>query len=240
MARTEGKRSEPKTRASARPAVVRPTLPEAEEPSSDLGRKVILVAAILIGLVVVVVLGITLAGEEERDTAEGSLTLPYVAVTGGALPLFNDPADDAAVGLPMPEVSSSDFSGFPASVTNDGVPKLIVFLAHWCSHCEREVPALQAWIDQNGIPDGVDMVSVATSISDIRPNYPPDAWLEREGWTPRVVVDDAAGSISSAFGLNAFPYYVLVDGSGTVVQRLAGGQSPEFVGLMLYSLAESG
>ena len=194
----------------------------------------------LVGLAAVVVLGVTLAGEDARETVGDEFLRPDVTVSGRALPSLNDSGDDPALGLPAPEVSSFDFSGQPASIEHDGTPKLILFLAHWCSHCRREVPAVQGWIDQNGIPAGVDFVSVATSISEFQANYPPDAWLEREGWTPRVVVDNAANSISTAFGLTGFPFYVLVDGSGSVVQRISGGVSPDVVGTKLQALAIGG
>ena len=51
-------------------------------------------------------------------------------------------------------------------------------------------------------------------------------------------MDDAQNSISAAYGLVSFPYYVLVDGTGTVVQRLTGEQNPEFVGSKLAELAQ--
>lgn len=240
MARTEGKRGAPKVRPSAEPAPVRPTLPTSGDRPSGLGKKIVLAGAILVALAAVVVLGITLAGEEEREPEREALLLPDVTVTGPILPRYDNTVGDPAAGLPAPEVSSFDFSGQPASIENDGIPKLIVFLAHWCDHCQREVPAVQGWINHNGIPPGVDFVSVATAISEVRPNYPPDTWLEREGWTPRVVVDSAAGSIANAFGLNAYPYYVLLDGSGTVVRRISGGIAPEIMGSMLQALAAGG
>ena len=241
MARTGGKRSDPRTRPSARPAPVKPTLPTTDEQPSGLGKRILLVGLGLVGLAVLVVIGIGLAGEEASEPDREALLLPDVSVSGGSLPPHagNDSADPA-LGLPAPEVTSTDFSGLPASIVHDGVPKMIVFLAHWCDHCRREVPALQAWIDQNGVPAGVDLVSVATSISEIRPNYPPDAWLRREGWTPRVVVDNSASSISQAYGLTAFPYYVMVDGAGNVVQRVSGGVPSELAGAFLQSLAAGG
>ena len=246
MARTEGKRSQPKAKATTKPAA-RPAPPPAaaalpeQEKSSGLGKKVIIAGAVLVGLAAVVVLGITLAGEEADDPGGGGFAFPDVSISSGGLPPFDgNPADDPALGMSIPEVSSLDFDGTPASIENDGTPKMILFLAHWCVHCQREVPALQSWIDQNGVPAGVDLVSVATSISEIRSNYPPDAWLRREGWTPPVVVDNSAGSIANAFGLTSFPYYVLVDGSGEVVMRLAGAQNPDFVGGWLNRLAAGG
>lgn len=240
MARTGGKRSTPRVRPSARPAPQRPTLPTASQSSSGMGKKIIIGAAVLVALAVVVVVGITLAQEDETAADQGELVLPEVAVAGSYLPQHDPSVEDPAVGSPAPQVFSADFSGLPAAIEDDGTPKMIVFLAHWCSHCQREVPAVQAWLNDNGVPAGVDFVSVATSISDIRPNYPPDAWLEREGWTPRVVVDDSSSTISNAFGLSAFPYYVLVDGSGTVVRRIAGGIPPNEVGFILEALAAGG
>ena len=237
MARITSKRDEPRPRPSDKPAPVRPSLPTNEDPPSNIGKKIVYAGLGAVALAVVVVLGITLAGEEERSVDDEALLLPNVTVTGNSLPPHDNTATDPAVGLPAPSVSSFDFAGLPATIEADGVPKVIIFLAHWCSHCQREVPVVQAWIDENGIPPGVDVVSIATSISEIRANYPPDVWLEREGWTPRVVVDDAANRISNAFGLSAFPYYVLVDGSGTVVRRISGGVAPEIFGVMLQSLA---
>ena len=241
MARTEGKRSDPRKRPTAQPAPAKPTLPTTEEQPSGLGKKILLIGAGLVALAVLVVIGIGLASEEASEPEREALLLPDVTVSGNVLPPHsgNDSADPA-VGMAAPEVTSTDFSGAPALISNDGTPKMLVFLAHWCPHCQREVPALQAWIDQNGIPDGVDLVSIATSIDEIRPNYPPDAWLRREGWTSRVVVDNVANSISTAYGLTAFPYYVLVDGSGNVVQRISGGVPADVAGEFLQVLAASG
>lgn len=241
MARTGGKRIDPRARPSAQPAPAKPALPTVEEERSGLGKRILLIGAGLVILAVLVVIGAGIAGDEAREPEREALLLPDVTVTGGGLPPHagNEQADPAA-GLPAPEVTSTDFSGLPASITNDGTPKMIVFLAHWCPHCQREVPAMQAWIDQNGIPAGVDLVSVATSIDEIRPNYPPDAWLRREGWTPRVVVDDAANSISQAYGLTAFPYYVLVDGTGNILRRISGGVPADVAGAFLQSLAAEG
>ena len=240
MARTGGKRTQPRARPSARPAPPRPTLPTAEAQPSGLGKKILLAGGGLVALAVVIVVGLTLATEDQTATEQEAFLLPDVTVNGSILPPYSGTAQDPGVGLAMPEIFSADFSGLPASIERDGIPKMILFLAHWCPACQREVPAVQAWIDQNGVPAGVDFVSVATSIDEIRPNYPPDAWLRREGWTQRVVVDSATSRIAAAYGLNAFPYYVLVDGSGTVVRRISGGVSADAVGAMLEALAAGG
>ena len=242
MARTGGKREAPRERIAAKPAPKRPTLPtvdDVDSASSGLARKIGFGAIGLVVFAGLIALGVSLANQE--DPAD---TLPDVTVeivSGTPIPPFdpNNP-DDPARGTLAPEIQSVDFAGDPAGILNDGTPKLILFLAHWCPHCQREVPALQSWIDTNGVPEGVDFVSVATSITEVRPNYPPNSWLEREGWTQRVVVDDATSTIGGVYGLSSFPYYVLVDGSGVIVQRISGEQDPETVGVLLEALALTG
>jgi hypothetical protein len=54
------------------------------------------------------------------------------------------------------------------------------------------------------------------------PNYPPSAWLEREGWTSPVVVDDRASTVGATFGVTGYPYFVFVDGNGRVAHRASG------------------
>ena len=241
MARTGGKRSQPKARPAAAPAPVRAPLPTAdEEQSTGLGKKIILAGIGLVAVAALVVLGINLATEEQQGTEAAAFLTPDVSVTGGPLAPFAGAAEDNSIGALAPEVQSADFAGAPMSIEHDGTPKLILFLAHWCEFCRREVPALQGWINANGIPAGVELVSVATSNSEIRPNYPPSVWLEREGWTPPVLVDDEAGRIAQAYGLTSFPYYVAVDGSGVVQGRFAGEQHPSTVGAILADLAEGG
>lgn len=137
-------------------------------------------------------------------------------VTGAPLAAFTDSSSDTSVGQVIPAVTSPT-----GSITLDGRPKVLIFLAHWCSHCQNEVPVVQAWLDQGGLPADVDLISVSTSIDPTLPNYPPEAWLTREGWTPPVIVDPG-NVVANAFGLSAFPYFVFVNGDGTVKGRLTG------------------
>lgn len=142
-------------------------------------------------------------------------------ITGLGLVPFENPTGDPAVGRPAPTVVGASFDGRPVSIGGTGRPAIIIFLAHWCSHCQAEVPLVQAWLDGGGLPDGVDIVSVSTATDPAAPNYPPDAWLAREGWTPPVVVDPT-GSIADAYGLPGFPYFVFVDADGNVAGRISG------------------
>jgi len=191
----------------------------------------------LVAIAALVVVAINVATEEDQETISEAFLNPDVTVEGPNLSPYASQSPDTAEGVIAPEVQSTDFNGFASSIQHDGTPKLIVFLAHWCEFCRREVPQVQNWVNQNGIPDGVEFVSVATSISEIRPNYPPDNWLRDEGWTQRVLVDDQVSSIGTAYGLTSFPYYVAIDGSGQVLFRIAGEQNPSTVGSFLDVLA---
>ena len=131
MARSEGKRPEPRKRVPAKPAPKRPNLPaaEVEQKSSGLGKKVLIAGVGLAVLAGLTALSLGLANE--TDPAE-SLPAVTVEVSGDLLPPFADPSNDAAVGLVAPEITSVDFAGAPAAISNDGTPKMILFLAHWC------------------------------------------------------------------------------------------------------------
>ena len=75
------------------------------------------------------------------------------------------------------------------------------------------------------MPTEVDFISVSTASDEIRPNYPPNLWLESEGWPVPVVVDDEAGTVANAFGLSGFPFWVAVGSDGTILFRQMGAIS---------------
>jgi len=165
---------------------------------------------------------------DRTDDTDGTTDAPpldiqpgEVTVGGTPLPLLVDGVTDPAAGMPAPEIQGFDFDGNPVGVINDGSSKAILFLAHWCPHCQEEVPRVQGWLDGGGGVGDVEIVSVATSINADLPNFPPDEWLEREGWEPPVIVD-VEDRIFNAYGGSGFPFWVFVDGGGRVVRRSAG------------------
>ncbi len=190
--------------------------------------------AVVIALLVAIVLSM---GGEESGTDVEQFGEP--TITGEALPRFVQGGADPAVGTPIPEVTGAAFDGSTVSIRRDGAPKAIVFLAHWCPHCQDEVPAVQDWLDQDGLPEGVELVSVATATLAQPGNYPPSSWLEREGWTSPVIVDDRVGTVADAFGLPAFPYWVFVDADGLVAGRWSGGLPTETLAATVESLTAS-
>lgn len=184
------------------------------------------------GLVLVLALAaiVSSGGGDEPQSAEGIEETRPVTVTGTALPEY-DPGN-AVVGQTMPEISGQSFDGSPVEIRNDGRAKVIVFVAHWCPHCQKEIPLLADYLKSKSLPSGVDLYTVSTGVTDERPNYPPSRWLEKEGWTVKTLADSESQEAADAFGLSAFPYFVAVDGSGRVVARTSGEISTDQFALL--------
>ena len=161
-----------------------------------------------------------------------SFTFSEVTIKGGTLPEYKRNIEDAAVGAFAPIPTGVDLYGEPITLsTRKGLEEkkasIIVFLAHWCSHCQREVPMIQKFIESNGFPQNINLFSVATHVDKNRNNYPPNEWLEREKYTVPVIFDDEENSIAESFGLSAFPYWVFLNPDGTVYMRHAGSLSED-------------
>lgn len=186
-------------------------------------------------LVIVAILAIVLT-PDPPPTADEYGT---VMISGEALtPFDGDPVDDPAVGASAPEVTGADFYGSPISISSDGRPKVVLFLAHWCPHCQREVQAITQYLVDSDFPAGVDLYSLATFSTPNRPNWPPSAWLA--DWPLPVLVDDEQSSTFRAFGQGDFPFFVFVDANGNVALRLSGEQDPAELADLMESLAGIG
>jgi thiol-disulfide isomerase/thioredoxin len=161
-----------------------------------------------------------------------------VEVIGTALPQFESGAPDPAVGIVAPTLVGSTFDGSPITV-KPGRPTLVIFIAHWCPHCQREVPVLTQWQKSGGVPGGVDVIGVATGTDTSLPNYPPSQWLANEHFPFSVMADSDSQAAAAAFGLASYPYFVLLDSDGKVVQRASGEIDPNSLTPLLNSVAAS-
>lgn len=175
----------------------------------------------VVGLGLIVLLAFSIAGETGLDESVG---FGEVSVEGEDLPFFDSAAADPAVGLTAPTVSGADWDGNDFTIGPDGRAKIIVMLAHWCPHCQAEVPVVQEWVDGGGLPEGVDIYGITVLTNRLRDGdtWPPSEWLEGEGWTIPTIMDDEAGSVVSAYGLTSTPTYVVLDGDNNNLGRLAG------------------
>ena len=186
----------------------------------------------IVGAIIAVVIGgaaivaITSSGSDSTSSTGGISEFSDITVTGETLPAFDSvsSATDAAIGMPAPVVSGKGFTGTEITTDGAGTPTLLVFLAHWCPHCQREVPLLVQWEKDGKTPTGVDVIAVATGTDPANPNFPPSEWLAREEFPALwpVIADSADKKAANAFGLSGYPYFVLVDAQGNVFKRLSG------------------
>jgi len=167
--------------------------------------------------------GAQAASNADQETATVTISgedLPGLPETGQ---LLAPPDQDPAVGIPIPTLTGESFDGSEVVIgADDGTPKMVVFLAHWCPHCQAEVPAMQEWIDSGNVPEGLEIYSVITGVDSSKPNYPPSSWISGAGWEPEALLDDDAQSAATSWGLTGFPYFVMVDADGNVWQRGSG------------------
>ena len=144
--------------------------------------------------------------------------------------------DDPSVGKPMPTASGKNFQEQTVELSK-GQPQLLAFVAHWCPHCQKEVPLVVGWMETGVIPAEVQVTAISTGVSDQKSNYPPQKWLENEGWKGNIIADSASSEIASAFGLTGYPYLVAVNADGKIVGR-GSGELPQSEIEKLVSLAK--
>jgi thiol-disulfide isomerase/thioredoxin len=196
-----------------------------------------IVLVLVAALAVVAVIATRSGGGDEAGA--GLAQVRPVEVTG-ALPADPDAATDPAVGKAAPGLRGASFDGSPVAVSDDGKAKLVVFVAHWCPHCQREVPVLVKWLQDGRLPPSVSLYVVSTAVDRARPNWPPSTWLREAGLTAPVLADDAQGSAASAYGLSAFPFFTATDADGQVMARDSGELSPAQLDQLAAQLATPG
>jgi thiol-disulfide isomerase/thioredoxin len=184
----------------------------------------------IVGAIIAIIIGgaaivaISSSGSESNTSSGNISEFSDITVTGDALPGFDSASTDASIGMTAPIVSGKGFTGTEITTDGAGTPTLLVFLAHWCQFCQREVPLLVQWEKDGLTPTGVDVIAVATGTDPANPNFPPSEWLAREEFPALwpVIADSADKKAANAFGLSGYPFFVLVDAQGKVFTRLSG------------------
>jgi thiol-disulfide isomerase/thioredoxin len=203
----------------ARPA---PKRPPAKPPAP--ARRWPLVGALLVAVAVVLLGAIIVTAVTNKSSTPPDVeqTRP-VTIDGTPLPQLPDSDVDPATGMVAPVLKGASFDGKAQTIGGrTGKPTLVMFVAHWCPHCQAEVPRVVGWRADGTIPAGIDLVAVSTAASANYPNYPPSAWLERVKWPGRVMADDDQSSAATAYGLPVYPFFVALDKEGKVVDRGSG------------------
>ena len=189
----------------------------------------------IIGGAIVLVIGLAVAiGVSLVDEPlDGNLPEGETTISGDVLPEYAGENDiNISVGLQAPSFSGPDQNSEIISLEKNGKSKILLFLAHWCPHCQAEVPVVQEYIDTFGLPADVEVIGILTSIDRSRDNYPPHDWLVKEGWS-EIQIYDLDREIGTAYGLNAFPYWVTLDKELKVVNRVTGELTPDQITVLI-------
>jgi thiol-disulfide isomerase/thioredoxin len=217
--------------AKTRPAPKRPTSKPAGKPASGgraaptqtaVRRRLPLVGIFVVVIAVLLVGAIVATAISRHNKTDVAQTRP-VTVAGTALPELKQSGADAAVGQVAPILRGENFDGKAQTVGGPSdKPTLAMFVAHWCPHCQAEVPRVVSWRADGTIPSDINLVAVSTAASPDYPNYPPSAWLHRVGWPGQVMADDDQQTAAQAYGLPAYPFFVALDKDGKVLARGSG------------------
>lgn len=161
------------------------------------------------------------AGDE--PVAQPVAEVGSAETTGGVLPPLPRSGADPALGITAPTIRAGTFDDTRVEVVPGGGRGLVIgFFAHWCPHCQSELPRLTEWLSRNDPPEGIEIVAVSTSVDSGAPNYPPSAWFEDVGWPELALRDSPTNVIGAGFGLTGFPYFVVIGPDGRVRLRVSG------------------
>jgi len=200
-----------------------------------------IVIGVVVALVAITLVAMRLSDDDGGDgggsgtLAPGDQAYGPVEVEGDDLPPWPD-SGAPHIGMAAPTLVGETPSGEEITIApgEDG-PMVVVFLAHWCPHCQAEVPRIVEETDADGRIDGVQVVAVLTSSTAERENFPPGEWLAREGWKGPVMVDTdpfdetlpSQPVAATAYGMGSFPYMVAIDADGVVTARVQGEQGTD-------------
>lgn len=186
------------------------------------GKTIAVLVAVVVAGAAAVAIGTSGGGNSDGDSS----LQQYQPVTVAGEPLTEIPESgpDSAVGSAVPALSGFDFAGTAVSldVAASKTPTMVVFLAHWCPHCNREVPRILELDGLGGIPAGLRVVAVATGSRRDFPNWPPSQWIKEIGWKWEVMTDSKRADAFRAYGGSGFPMFAFVEPDGKLWNRIGG------------------
>lgn len=187
---------------------------------SNKGFLFIVVAVVIVGALMIAVFS---NRSKDEQAAEAAAQTASVTITGQPLATYpGQGSADPSVGATIPDLRGTTLDGTPATITDDGKAKVLLFAAHWCPHCQKEIPLLAPYLRDNPLPSNVELHTVSTGVNPDAPNYPPSNWFEREQWPTTVIADDENNTAAQAYGLDGYPYFVFVNADNTVSARASG------------------
>jgi thiol-disulfide isomerase/thioredoxin len=172
-------------------------------------------AAGIVLIAVVVIFVVALMGGDGSDGGDGGT--PSAA---GEVTVEGAPRDtQLAPGESVPSFTAPELFGGTVD-WNDyaGAPAVLSVWAPWCPHCQVELPVLDGVMKDHA---GVGFVTITTAV-DAQPGPTPEEYMQENELDFPVAVDDATGTLASAFGIQVFPTLYFVNSDGTVDAALTG------------------
>ena len=198
----------------------------------------------IIGILVVGLAGLAFV-VTQRDAPDFDVQTAPVEIEGDLLvPMPSsgvsaDPASDRSVGQPLPSITGTDFNGNTVSISDDGRAKAIYFLAHWCPHCQAELPRVVELMNDGSQPDNLDVYAISTSFDATR-GMLPELWFKQENFEGPIIRDSDGNDALIHFGGGGFPYAVYADANNNVVARSSGELPTETIAAMWQAAASGG
>lgn len=166
---------------------------------------------VLIAVVVIVV--VALMGGDEGGGGGQPATVGDVTVQGAPR------AGQLEPGETIPSFTAPDLLGGTVAWSDyAGRPAVLSVWAHWCGHCQAELPIVDRVMRDY---PGVGWVTITTSID---PTYAPspEEYLQQNELDFPVAVDDEQGTLAAAFGIEYFPTLYFANSDGTVGAAMTG------------------
>lgn len=194
---------------------------------------------VLMALAVVAALALT-APDPDPSVSSADPTAP----TGSASPASSGVTIDGPVltapvpdGSPIPDFSAPTLDGdtFVWSERAEG-PAVLAIWAPWCPHCQAELPRLAAAAEDH---PGVSLISIATAV-DAQPGPTPQEYMDAEGLSFPVALDDDQATLATGLGVQGFPTTYFVDADGRVIVSASGELDPAAVDEVLTFLEQQG
>ncbi|MSZ12133.1 MAG: redoxin domain-containing protein [Actinobacteria bacterium] len=199
--------------------------------SGDSMRTILYVVLVVVGIAGAVTLGTS--GGSSDTTTDTVVTVPggvqpaeyqKVSSTGGLLAPLPESGADTETGKSVAVLKGYDLQGRPVTIdpAGEGKATMVVFLAHWCPHCNREIPVLNKWRESGEVPTGLRVVGITTGSKADQANWPPSKWMTAMKWPFEVMADSEAQEAAAAYGVAGYPFIAFVGANGKITARTSG------------------
>ncbi len=176
----------------------------------------------LVGIaIVVLVVGIALAGGEDSKTDSGLSLQPTEQTPTNEN--AEEKSDKGADRKPAPNISGSDVTDPNKTISLDdfkGKPVVVQVWASWCPVCNEEAPDIAAFQKENP-----DVAFIGVNVEDSQSDA--IAYKQRHGLTHEQDISDPDRKVEGQLGFTGQPNSMVIDEEGRIVQLFPGAVSKE-------------